>query len=37
MVAEVHNYVGLALDDVGTDPLEVDCRHSWLCLRVRND
>jgi len=37
VVAEVHNYVGLALDDVGTDPLEVDCWHSWLGLRVRND
>jgi len=37
VIAEVHHDVGLALDDVGTDPLEVDCRHSWLGLRVRND
>jgi len=37
VIAEVHNYVGLALDDVGTDPLKVDGWHSWLCLRVRND
>jgi hypothetical protein len=37
VVAEVHHNVGLALDDVGTDPLQVNSRHSWLGLRVRND
>jgi len=37
MVAKVHDHVGLALDDVGTDPLEVGSRDSWLGLRVRND
>ena len=37
VVAKVHDYVGLALDDVGTDPLEVVGRHSWLGLRVRDD
>lgn len=36
MIAEVHHYVGLALDDVGTDPLQVNCRHSWLRLSVRD-
>lgn len=37
VIAEMHHNVGLALDDVGTDPLQVNCRHSWLRLRVRND
>ena len=37
VIAEVHDYVGLALNDVSTDPLEVNCWHSWLGLRVRND
>jgi len=37
VVAEVDDHVGLALDDVGTNPLEVGSRDSWLGLRVRND
>jgi len=36
VIAEVHNHVGLALDDVGTDPFQVNCRHSWLRLSVRD-
>ena len=37
MVAKVHDHVGLALNDVGTDPLKVAGRDSWLGLCVRND
>ena len=36
VIAKVHHHVGLALDDVGTDPLKVNSRHSWLRLRVRD-
>lgn len=36
MIAKMHHYVGLALNDVGTDPLKVNCRHSWLRLSVRD-
>ena len=37
VVAEMHHDIGLALDDVGTDPLQVNSRHSWLGLCVRDD
>ena len=37
VIAKVNDHVGLALNDVRTNPLKVDSRHSWLRLRVRND
>ena len=37
VIAEMHDDIRLAFDDVGTDPLQVIGRHAGLCLSIGND